>query len=101
IFIPSIICWFLARIELGNAFSFKPTAKFIIKKGLYKKIRHPIYLFSSLTLLGVFISFWKLYLTPVLLTLILLQMIRAKKEEKILIEQFGKEYTDYKKLTWF
>lgn len=45
--------WITARIQLGNAFSLKPKANFLVKSGLYSKLRHPVYYFSILAVVGI------------------------------------------------
>ena len=51
--IPSVLLWFLARIQLGSSFSVRPQAKELVTHGLYSRIRNPIYLFGSLAILGI------------------------------------------------
>ncbi|MBU3923206.1 isoprenylcysteine carboxylmethyltransferase family protein [Patescibacteria group bacterium] len=101
IFIISIVLWFLAKRQLGKVFQVKVEAKTIIKKGLYSKFRHPIYLFSSLTYLGVLISFWNLYLILPYIALVVFQIVRARREENVFIHRFGNEYREYMKKTLF
>ena len=101
VFIPSIILWLIAKKQLGKAFQVKAEAKFITTKGLYSKFRHPMYLFSCLTYLGVLISFWNLYLIIPYIVLVIFQITRARKEEKVFINKFGNEYKKYKKKTLF
>lgn len=64
----------------------------IIKKGIYSKIRHPIYFGSWLMGLGfeMFLESWLLF--PVAIFGFLLVYVLAKIEEKILIVYFGEEY---------
>ncbi len=100
-FFPSMVLWFLAKKQLGKAFRVKPQAVFFVKEGLYSKIKHPIYFFSSLAFLGILILFWKLYLIPLYVLLVIVQFIRAIAEEKRLIKRFGDEYIKYKDKTIF
>ena len=47
----SLICavlWFVARWQLGDAFSLTAKAQHQVTRGLYSKIRHPIYVFGML-----------------------------------------------------
>lgn len=97
----SFVLWIMARVQLGNAFSIIPKAKYIVKTGLYSKLRHPVYYFSITALVGIGMFVWHaLMLIPIIL-LIFLEYIRIKQEEKVLIKEFGKEYEKYKKQTWF
>ncbi|MEI7725714.1 MAG: methyltransferase [Bacteroidota bacterium] len=99
--IPALVFFIIARIQLGSAFQVTAEAKKLVTGGLYKKIRHPVYLFGLLFLLGTIILFQKFFLLFLWGGLIFLQMKRIKKEEKVLEEKFGEEYSAYKKGTWF
>lgn len=99
--IASFAFWIAARIQLGDAFSIVPKAVFFVQKGLYRKLRHPIYYFSWIAIFGMVIFFWSPYLLIMLCAISVLQIIRIKKEERLLEQKFGKEYLDYKKSTWF
>jgi protein-S-isoprenylcysteine O-methyltransferase Ste14 len=99
--IPSLSCILIARIELGDAFQVSAKANKLVTKGLYKKLRHPIYYFAQVLTLGLIIFIHKYYLLIIWVALILIQMRRMKKEEKLLEEKFGDEYRNYKKNTWF
>ena len=72
----------------------------LIKAGLYKYIRHPSYSGSLLSFLGFGLSLnnWlslMIIIVPILITFI----NRINIEEKLLENQFGTEYSDYKKKT--
>jgi protein-S-isoprenylcysteine O-methyltransferase Ste14 len=72
----------------------------LIKNGLYKFIRHPSYTGSLLSFFGFGISLnnWPgliIIFVPVLFSFI----HRINIEEKLMSDQFGKEYEEYKKLT--
>ncbi len=96
-----IYIWLNARITLGQAFSITPQARFLVKNGVYKKIRHPIYLASTIAIAGVCIMYnlWWMYI--LLIAVIILQFIRSHLEEKVLLKKFSDEYLEYKKSTWF
>jgi len=91
-----------SRYRLGKNWSLsvqKKESHQLIKKGIYKIIRHPIYTGLLLLFIGnaiivgdyraiiavliVFASFW----------------FKLKKEEKLLTETFGTEYEEYKNQT--
>lgn len=98
----AFLLWIISRIQLGESYSINPKASKLFTKGIYSKIRHPIYLFSTFALFGMFIFLGKLSLFfLVLIPVICLQIFRAKKEEKILLESFKQDYIEYKKTTWF
>jgi len=73
----------------------------LIKKGLYKYLRHPVYFGRLIDVISIPLianSYYTLILA-ILLHLVLLN-IRIRIEEKVLIEKFGKDYVEYKKHTW-
>ena len=99
--IVSLVFFTFARIQLGDSFQITAEAKRLVKTGIYKKIRHPIYLFGFTFVLGFFIFTQVFYGLIFLFALAVLQVNRIKKEEQVLIEKFGDEYVEYKKQTWF
>ncbi len=99
--LAGFIFWLIARIQLGKAFSLSPKASFLAKEGLYSKFRHPIYYFSSVALFGVLIFSWNRYFLVAFFLIIALQIFRILKEDRILMQKFGQEYTNYKKNTLF
>ena len=91
----------LARVQLGDAFSVTPQARMLVTRGLYSRIRHPVYVFSMLGIAGL-----SLYLRlPAILLLLLIivpvQIVRARAEERVLEKRFGESYREYKRQTWF
>lgn len=99
--LPAFLFFIAARIELGRAFSVKAKATTLVTTGIYSKIRNPIYFFGALMIVGVILLSGQLWLLLFLAILIPLQMVRARKEEKVLTEKFGSAYLDYKRKTWF
>lgn len=45
----------IARFQLGKSFSIRPEAHELVTKGLYSRIRNPIYVFGTVALAGVFL----------------------------------------------
>jgi protein-S-isoprenylcysteine O-methyltransferase Ste14 len=100
IFIPIIIIvlWFslkgVSEVTLKVAETHRPEK--VITSGVYSIVRHPQYLGALLAHLGISIllsALYSLLLTPLLMIYI---YILSWKEEKELINEFGKEYEDYK-----
>lgn len=91
----------VARVQLGNAFSIAPEARFLVTRGIYSKVRHPVYVFSALAIAGMVVYVDRPRWLLIFVVLLPMQVWRARKEEKILTEKFGKAYSDYKKSTWF
>lgn len=97
--IVSFIFWVMASIQIGKSFSLKPEAKELVTTGLYSKIRHPIYVFSTLVFLGVTVGLKSRLMLIFVVILTIVELIRARLEEKVLLEKFGQRYLDYKEKT--
>ncbi len=99
--IPSFVFFVLARIQLGNSFSVEAKATKLVTTGLYSRIRNPIYLFGALMIGGIIIWTTKPLLFLIFVVLIPLQIYRSRQEERVLTEEFGESYLEYKRKTWF
>ena len=98
-----VIFRFIAIKQLGRFFTVNVTIRNdhqLIQSGLYKYLRHPSYCGSLISFLGFGISLnnW-LSIIFIIIPYSLAVMYRIKVEEKVLTEQFGKQYLDYKKHT--
>ncbi len=104
IIIVGMVIIFLSIWTLGKYFTVDVTIRDnhkIKKDGFYSIIRHPSYSGSLLSFIGFGISLnnWLSLITVVILIMISF-LYRIKIEEKILIEQFGNEYLDYRENTY-
>jgi protein-S-isoprenylcysteine O-methyltransferase Ste14 len=99
--LPSVILLTIARIQLGSSFQVSAKANKLVKTGIYKKLRHPVYLFGLIFLLGLIFITQNLTLIIIWAVVFVLQLNRIIQEEKVLTEKFGNEYTAYKEQTWF
>ena len=97
----SFILWITSRIQLGNAFSLVPKSKYLVKTGIYSKLRHPVYYFSITAIIGISVYIWQPWVLIPLALLLILEVVRIQKEEALLKHTFGKEYTTYKQNSWF
>lgn len=102
ILIGIIIRW-IAIVQLGKSFTVDVaiTDKARLKTdGLFRRIRHPSYLGLLITIIGFsatmnsLISFF-IFSIPVTLAV----LYRIRVEEKVLFQEFGNNYTDYKSKT--
>jgi protein-S-isoprenylcysteine O-methyltransferase Ste14 len=98
---PAFLLFVAARIELGRAFSVQAKATMLVTTGVYSRIRNPIYVFGGLTILGIIIWAGRPWLLLFFAVLIPLEVVRSRKEERVLTEKFGAGYLDYKQKTWF
>ncbi len=94
------ILWFVVRRQLGDAFSVAPEARHLVTSGLYSKIRHPIYLFGTMAFLFVVLALQGWPALLIWAIVILIQVFRARREERLLQATFGEEYTAYRNRTW-
>jgi protein-S-isoprenylcysteine O-methyltransferase Ste14 len=72
----------------------------LVKNGLYKYVRHPIYMgtFIRVIAIPIYMSSFSGFLLSLLS--IPLFNYRISIEERMLIEEFGEEYKQYKEHTW-
>jgi protein-S-isoprenylcysteine O-methyltransferase Ste14 len=99
--VSSFILLAVARVQLGASFSIRAKAYKLVTHGLYSKIRNPIYVFGGLVAVGVFLFMNRPQWLLIFVVLIPMQIVRARREEKVLTEKFGEEYRQYKERTWF
>ena len=88
--------WFVARWQLGAAFSVGPQARQLVTRGLYAKLRHPVYVFGSLAWLGALLALLGWSALIIWLVVVVIEVGRAQREERVLAEAFGPEYAAYR-----
>ena len=93
--------WTIARFQLGASFSVTAQARQLVTRGIYSRIRNPIYLFGSCVVAGFILFVGKPQYLLVFAIIIPLQIVRAGKESKVLEEKFGDDYRRYRAGTWF
>lgn len=97
-----LLLWMLSMIHLGKSLAVLPGADTLVAHGVYRYIRHPIYVGITLTLLGLLVAcgsvFGMVYLVVVVIPL---NLFRARQEEQALAEKFGEHYLQYRNKTWF
>lgn len=83
-----------ALIYLGGSFAVLPSARTLITGGPYRYVRHPLYLFEELAVVGIALQFAQPWSLLVMLVHLAAQLARMRYEEQALIEAFP-EYADY------
>ena len=87
-------------MSLRRSFSITPEARKLVTGGLYRFIRHPVYLGELIGSLGVVAVRFNMRNCIIYLIIVALQVWRAFMEERKLASAFP-EYTDYKARTGF
>lgn len=90
-----------ARVQLGTSFSVRPEAKELVCHGLYSRIRNPMYVFVDVMLIGIIVLLRLPWFLIVFVVLVFFQARQARREARVLQEEFGQTYTDYRNGTWF
>jgi protein-S-isoprenylcysteine O-methyltransferase Ste14 len=95
---------FISIWSLGRLFTVDVTIRDnhkIKKDGIYRIIRHPSYSGSLLSFIGFGISLNNWISLLIISTLVTIAFLyRIKIEERLLIDQFGSDYSDYMKRTY-
>ncbi len=98
-----IIRWF-AILTLKKSFTVNVSVsddQILVQSGLYKYIRHPSYLGSLMSFLGLGITFnnW-ISLFVIFVPICFSFLYRIKIEEDVLGQAFGNKYSNYVKKSW-
>jgi protein-S-isoprenylcysteine O-methyltransferase Ste14 len=99
--IAAFLLWATARVQLGTSFSVKPQAKALVTRGVYSRICNPIYTFGLLWIVGLVLAVGHPAWLLILLALLPMQIVRARREARVLEAKFGEEYRAYRARTWF
>jgi len=99
--LPGFILWTLARFQLGSSFTASPQAIRLVHRGLYSRIRNPVYVFGSSVIAGLILFLGRPLGLLVFAIILPLQIWRAGKEAQVLEAKFGEEYRAYRASTWF
>lgn len=90
-----------ARYQLGRSFAVKAKATELVTRGIYSRIRNPIYVFGTFMILGAVIAYQRPFFLLIPVVVIVLQIKRARREACVLEEKFGDAYRSYRSGTWF
>lgn len=89
--ISGYLAWSSLRIVFGEV---RDTPE-VIRKGMFARVRHPIYLGAILLYLGLLLLRISLAATGVWLVIIVFYHSIARYEERLLFKKFGQDYVDY------
>ena len=101
--IVGLIVWWSAKLTLSENWSAgygKPDIKRLVTRGIYSKIRHPLYWGINTTLAGLILLYPATWFFVTSLAIIIYFFYRMRIETKYLSETLGKEYEDYKRRAW-
>jgi protein-S-isoprenylcysteine O-methyltransferase Ste14 len=88
----------LVLVQLRSSFSIMAEARRLVTSGVYRWVRHPLYLAEELAVIGIVLQFLSPWVALLLVVQIAFQLRRMHNEERVLSETFP-EYADYKKNT--
>lgn len=91
----------VARHQLGKSFAIRAAAHQLVTHGLYSKIRNPIYVFGTVLVAGFALVLHRPMFWLVFLALVVMQILRARREARVLEAAFGDAYREYRHKTWF
>jgi len=91
--------WYLARNGMKAVFGTKREQPGLINEGVFRIVRHPIYLGAILFYLGASLITISIASVAFLPIIIAFYIVICRYEEGILAEAFGKDYLEYKKKT--
>lgn len=91
----------VARYTLGRSFSVRAKATALVTTGIYSRIRNPIYVSGVVLIVGFILLFRRPLIGLIMVVIIPMQIIRARREARVLEASFGDAYRQYRDRTWF
>jgi protein-S-isoprenylcysteine O-methyltransferase Ste14 len=88
----------VALLQLGGSFSMMAEARRLVASGPYRYVRHPLYLAEEVAVLGLFMQFFSIWTTIILVLQIAFQLRRMHHEEAVLSETLP-AYAAYRSTT--
>lgn len=102
IFLVGIIVHYMAHREHKQSHVSSYLVEKIVTSGIYSKVRHPGYLGVILMYVGFAVIFGASFIVYIVaIFFIVLLVLTAMEEEKVLLERFGEEYKEYmRRVKW-
>ena len=91
--------WYLARKGMKAVFGTAREEPGVISTGVFKIVRHPIYTGAILFYLGAIMTTLSLASAAFWILIVAFYIVICRYEERILTEEFGNDYLEYKKKT--
>jgi protein-S-isoprenylcysteine O-methyltransferase Ste14 len=101
LFFVGAYIWMRGLYDLGDSFGLLPIAKRLVSKGIYSRVSHPVYFGAFVVDVGLSVYSLHWFVILFSLLLVVVQLLRIKKEEEVLLKKFGAEYARYKRRVWF
>ena len=92
-----LLAGYLAQQGMRVVFGEKRDAPELIDRGVFKLVRHPVYLGCILFYIGLVVFTFSLSAAVVCIAIMVFYHYIAKFEEKILLAEFGTKYEQYMK----
>lgn len=97
-----VFLWIISMVTLGPSLAVLPGTDRLVTRGVYRYLRHPIYVGIVLTLSGLFLACGSaICLIYVFVVVVPLNIFRARAEELVLQAQLGEAYQQYRATTFF
>jgi protein-S-isoprenylcysteine O-methyltransferase Ste14 len=93
-----LIVMVVGLLCLGRSFGVMPRARGLVQRGLYRWIRHPIYLGEFLAFGGMMLPAFSVWTVGIYVIFVMLQLYRMVSEEQTLMAAYP-EYDDYRTTT--
>ena len=91
--------WFLARRGMKEVFGTSREKPGVISTGVFRLVRHPIYTGALLLYLGLILITLSLASAAMWPIILLFYYLICRYEERLLTEEFGNDYLEYKSKT--
>jgi protein-S-isoprenylcysteine O-methyltransferase Ste14 len=100
VMVPAFVLWGLGHVQLGDSFSVKAEARQLVTAGIYSRFRNPIYLFGGVGFAGFVLAIQRPWFLLALVVIVPLQIVRSRREARVLEDKFGEAYREYRAKTW-